>query len=133
MQLSAMRMKQGQDGHRLPLREARLVRLDGQVVPVEAVGGTVYYQGKRAIQIIIRDVTERRRVEEKLRESEERFKVIASSTPDHLLVQDCELRYSLVVNPQLGLTEQDMIGKTDLRSFDQKTMQTSSQKSKGTC
>jgi hypothetical protein len=46
-------------------------------------------------------------------ESEERFKVIASSTPDHLLVQDRELRYSLVVNPQLGLTEQDMIGKPD--------------------
>jgi len=39
--------------------------------------------------------------------------VIASSTPDHLLVQDRELRYSLVVNPQLGLTEQDMIGKPD--------------------
>jgi PAS domain S-box-containing protein len=109
----AMRMKQGQDGDSLPLWETRMVRLDGQIVPVEFVGGTVYYQGKRALQIIIRDVTERRRVEEKLRESEERFKVIASSTPDHLLVQDRELRYSLVVNPQLGLTEQDMIGKTD--------------------
>ncbi len=109
----AMSMKQGQDGHSLPLTETRLVRLDGQVVPVEAVGGTVYYQGKRAIQTIIRDVTERRLVDEKLRESEERFKVITSSTPDHLLVQDRELRYSLVVNPQLGLTEQDMIGKTD--------------------
>ena len=48
-----------------------------------------------------------------LRESEERFKSIASNTPDHILVQDRELRYSLVVNPQLGLTVQDMIGKTD--------------------
>jgi PAS domain S-box-containing protein len=51
--------------------------------------------------------------EEALRDSEERFKVIASSTPDHVLVQDRELRYSLVVNPQMGLTEEDMIGKTD--------------------
>jgi PAS domain S-box-containing protein len=55
----------------------------------------------------------RKRVEKKLHESEERFRVIASSTPDHLLVQDKDLRYAFVLNPQLGLTERDMIGKTD--------------------
>ena len=50
---------------------------------------------------------------EELRQSEGRFRLIASSTPDHILVQDRDLRYSFVINPQLGLTEQDMIGKTD--------------------
>jgi PAS domain S-box-containing protein len=59
------------------------------------------------------DITERKRAEDALRASEARFKVIASSTPDHILVQDRDLKYTLVVNPQLGLTEQDMIGKTD--------------------
>lgn len=48
-----------------------------------------------------------------LRESEERFRIIASSTPDHLIVQDRELRYTFVMNPQLGLSDQDMLGKTD--------------------
>ena len=48
-----------------------------------------------------------------LRESEARFRTIASHTPDHILMQDRDLRYSFVVNPQLGLTEADMIGKTD--------------------
>jgi PAS domain S-box-containing protein len=60
-----------------------------------------------------KDIAECKQVEEALRESEDRFKVIASSTPDHILVQDNELRYTLVINPQLGLTEQDMLGKTD--------------------
>jgi PAS domain S-box-containing protein len=55
----------------------------------------------------------REQAEEALRESEERFKAIAANTPDHLLIQDRQLRYTLVVNPQLGLTENDMIGKTD--------------------
>ena len=45
--------------------------------------------------------------------SEERFRVIATYTPDHILIQDKDLRYVWVLNPQLGLTEKDMIGKTD--------------------
>lgn len=48
-----------------------------------------------------------------LKESEEIFKLIASNTPDYVLVQDANLRYVKVINPQLGLTEKDMLGKTD--------------------
>lgn len=51
--------------------------------------------------------------QEKLAKSEENFKAIASQTPDHILMQDKELRYVFVVNPQLGLTAAEMIGKTD--------------------
>ncbi len=68
-------------------------------------------QGQFAV--IFMDITERKQAEESLRESEERFKAITSSTPDHIMLQDRELRYTFVVNPQLGLSEQDMIGKTD--------------------
>jgi PAS domain-containing protein len=48
-----------------------------------------------------------------LQESEELFRIVASSTPDHVLVQDGDLRYTMVINPQMGLSERDMIGKTD--------------------
>ncbi|MDP3096494.1 MAG: PAS domain S-box protein [Syntrophales bacterium] len=65
------------------------------------------------ISLLTINIIQRRRSSEVIRRSEERFKVIASSTPDHLIVQDKDLRYSFVMNPQLGLTEQDMIGKTD--------------------
>ncbi|MBF0571425.1 MAG: PAS domain S-box protein [Candidatus Omnitrophica bacterium] len=50
---------------------------------------------------------------EALRKSEERFKVIAANSPDQLLVQDLDLRYEMVINPQLEFTEKDMVGKTD--------------------
>jgi PAS domain S-box-containing protein len=63
--------------------------------------------------LVFTDVTERMRMERALREADERFRALVSSTPDHLLIQDCDLRYTLVVNPQMGLTEQDMLGKTD--------------------
>lgn len=50
---------------------------------------------------------------EELRKNEEHFRLIVANTPDHLIVQDRDLRYTLVVNPQLGLTEKDMLGRTD--------------------
>jgi PAS domain S-box-containing protein len=65
------------------------------------------------IVTLYNDVSESKRMEEQLRESEERFRTIACTTPDHILVQDRDLRYTFVVNPQLGLTEADMLGKTD--------------------
>ena len=49
----------------------------------------------------------------RLAESEERFRVIATYTPDHILIQDKDLLYRYILNPQLGLTKEDMIGKTD--------------------
>lgn len=76
--------------------------------PIQDATGKVVGAGEVAY-----DVTRQMQMEEDLRQSEERFKAIASSTPDHILLMDRDLRYILVINPQLGLTEQDMIGKTD--------------------
>jgi PAS domain S-box-containing protein len=80
----------------------------GNVVPVPDEKG----QSSGAVAAFM-DITEHKRAEEALRQSEERFRAIVSSTPDHVFVQDRNLRYTMVINPQLGLTEQDMIGKTD--------------------
>ena len=71
--------------------------------PVPDVGVAITYM----------ENTERKKAEEALRESEEKFRIISSNTPDHIVVQDLNLCYQFVVNPQLGLTEKDMIGKTD--------------------
>ncbi|GFO69907.1 hypothetical protein GMLC_34860 [Geomonas limicola] len=46
-----------------PLRECRLLRLDGQVVPVETSSVVINYQGETSIQVIARDISARKRVE----------------------------------------------------------------------
>jgi PAS domain S-box-containing protein len=61
-----------------------------------------------------RDITERKKAEESIRVSEEKFRAIALNTPDHIFIQDADLKYITVINPQLGLEESEMIGKTDV-------------------
>jgi diguanylate cyclase (GGDEF)-like protein/PAS domain S-box-containing protein len=50
----------------VPLREERIVRLDGSVIDVEAVTIPVRFGGRPAAQIVARDVTDRRRDEAEL-------------------------------------------------------------------
>ena len=60
----------------------------------------------------IRDVTDNK-INQALKESEELFRDIVLNSPDHILIQDKDLKYIFVANPQLGFTLSDMIGKTD--------------------
>ncbi|MEG3848410.1 EAL domain-containing protein [Microcoleus sp. herbarium19] len=50
----------------IDLAEEKLIRLDGQIIDVEVAGIPAIYQGSAAAQIIIRDVTERKRAERQL-------------------------------------------------------------------
>jgi len=52
-----------------PLRDARVLRLDGTVVPVAAVGARITYQGKPAIQIVMADVSERKKAEAEMQQA----------------------------------------------------------------
>jgi PAS domain S-box-containing protein len=52
-----------------PLKEMRIVRRNGSIVDVEATAGVSYYRGKKVIQVIQRDITERKQAEEKIKAS----------------------------------------------------------------
>ena len=62
---------------------------------------------------ITQDVTMRRRAEEALREQEERYRLIVTSSRDSISIQDRHLRYEWLINPALNLSVEDFIGKTD--------------------
>ena len=84
----ATRMEQGMTGQRLGLQETRLVRLDGQVVPVESIGGTVLYDGKAAVQIVIRDITERKKAEKKIEEAKGLLDALMEYVPEGITIAD---------------------------------------------
>lgn len=64
------RVRQGDSN---PLIEIGLRRLDGLQIDAEATAGPIIWNGRAAVQFLIRDVTERRRGQEVLRESREQL------------------------------------------------------------
>jgi PAS domain S-box-containing protein len=54
------------NGSSLPLRETRVRRLDGREVPVEVTSSRVDWLGQPAVQTMLRDITERKRMEREL-------------------------------------------------------------------
>jgi PAS domain S-box-containing protein len=83
MERIARVMEQGKPGE---LTEERFVRKDGSLVPVEVVNAPFYWQGRPAVQVVVRDITVRRRAEAELRESEERFRRLVESSPEGIAV-----------------------------------------------
>ena len=64
-------------------REVSGQRKDGSVFPMDLAVGESRRDGRRIFAGIVRDITERRRVEEQLRQSEERFRLIVDNVRDY--------------------------------------------------
>ena len=66
-------------------------RRDGSTFPLEVTAKAIEWHGRPAVLSIAVDITERRRAEAALRESEERFQRILSLIPDMVSIHDTEM------------------------------------------
>ncbi len=55
-----------ESGQSAPLIEEKIVRLDGTTIDVEVAAVGITYKGKLAMQVMLRDITERKQLEERL-------------------------------------------------------------------
>lgn len=92
--------------------EGEHLRKNGTVHPVEITTGRIRHQGRDLLLAIIRDISERRRIEHRLRESEARFRSLFNNAAEGILVADLETRQFVYANPaicrMLGYTEEEL-------------------------
>jgi PAS domain S-box-containing protein len=67
-------------GRSVPSIECRIVRLDGKMRDVEVAAAPFDDAEGRAIQVILRDITERKLADEQLRRSKERFELLSATS-----------------------------------------------------
>lgn len=94
-------------------RELRLVSKDGSIIWVYDKAKLFYDQDGKPVRLegVMRDITERKRVEEKLKYNRQRYETIFKSAPIGILIEDQDGKI-LEVNP--GLCEMTDFSKEEL-------------------
>ncbi len=100
------------------LGERSYLHSDGSEVPVEAHSVPIRYGSQRAVLTFARDITERRKAEGALRESEEKFRKAFTTSPDSININRLADGRYVTINDGFtritGYAESDVIGKTSL-------------------
>ena len=74
--------------------EINIVRKNGEVRRVQAFRKEIFWNGARQFQVIYQDITDRKRAEETLKESEKKYRLLADNIHDVIFVMDMNLIYS---------------------------------------
>lgn len=71
------------------------VRKDGKKIPVEIRAKTIPFHGRNVRVAVARDLTERRRVESAIKESEEKYRTLVSNIPGVIYRCACDLNWTM--------------------------------------
>lgn len=95
--------------------EGRIIRTDGEIRWVDARLFSIMDDDGHSIREVgvIADITERKKIEEELRITSDRFLTTIKATPVSIFNQDTDLRYTWIGQSSLGLAPQEVLGKTD--------------------
>lgn len=103
------------DDGKLQIYEHRALCRDGSVIWVQVIAQDTMWNDQKAVQVAIVDVTERKRAEAALQETEKRFIDFAEATSDWFWELDSELRFGYISPGFSNLTnrsDEEVLGTT---------------------
>ena len=103
-------------GEEIPAKyEMGLLNKNGSVIPVEVNAGLIEWDGKPATLSMVRDISEHKAIEEKLKDSETRYRRLFETAQDAILILNGDTGQIIDANPfiedLLGLSLEELIGK----------------------
>ena len=113
-----------QEGHTVGLaNHTALVARDGRQIPVEDSAAPIVDQAGQVqgVVMVFHDVSEKRKAEEAVRESQALLSAVLEETPDPVFLKDCESRILLANRATLeviGKPREAVLGKNDLEHYD---------------
>ena len=109
------RIQMQEMGKIAPQMEEVFVKFDGTFVDVEITSIPITYNGKSAMYGVFSDITDRKLAEEKIRDSEEKFRLTVQSASDAIFITDIE-HHIISLNKSainmFGFKEKEVIGKS---------------------
>jgi len=92
-------------------------KMNGEVVDAEVVLTLISFKGEKVLHVSLRDITERKKMEKNLVESEERYRLLLENMNDLVVKVDTEGKF-LFVSPSycklFGKSQEELLNKTFL-------------------
>ena len=102
-------------GHEVEPYEYCLINKQGERIEAINACKLILYEGEMAILGIVTNITEHKKTERELRESQERFRMLFESAPDAIYLMDLEGRFvdgNKAAEEMVGFTKTELVGKS---------------------
>lgn len=114
--VARLRLNEATQGQQPIPTEYRSFRRDGSTIPVEVVASpSIQYRGSTAVFVTIRDLTERHRAEQAVRDAEAKYRSLFEQAPIGIVVANPDSTFAQVNRAfceMLGYTTDELVGRS---------------------